>query len=517
MKKMLAIALALMLVPFTAFGLEMLQDRVMDEVTGQAGVSINIDAVVSNLDIGVVSWGDLDGVGGFTSLTYDGNYNVFGSAGAGYVGLSGLNVTNLRVQARQDYNREAWRTALIADGSYGIDADSTADEIEDATMAARALIVATAAGNGDPTALPIYADYEAYSQGLVDNNQFITIDVATSDGTYGDSRYDAGTTFVRIGLGTWDVTMDSLTAAVELGQDKTLAADEILGDISMQGMQLLLAADSFVEIYADSGVQGVNIFMDVEVDALTFDTMAWGDRDGLGAGTTAGWVGLADLAITDMTMDGTIGIDVATNDATGLTYVAIGFDGMAVGMGSMSADVSLGATDSLDANQVLGSFYNGNMAVTIGSGAVNIYGRADNATTTATESGVTLNFTLADTTVHMDAASWGDADGAGAGTSAGYVGMTALDITGLAVSGDLTIDVGTAAVALGDYYARLMGDTASFVRLGLTDLTVDFATMDATCGLATSQDLATGFQTMGSLYIGSMSATVNGFVDILAH
>jgi hypothetical protein len=61
MKKMLAIAAIVMLVPFTAFGLEMMADTALEDVTGQAGVSISIDNVQMDMSIDYVAWGDDDG------------------------------------------------------------------------------------------------------------------------------------------------------------------------------------------------------------------------------------------------------------------------------------------------------------------------------------------------------------------------------------------------------------------------------------------------------------------------
>ena len=41
--KKLALILALMIIPCSAFGLEMLNDSSMDSITGQSGVSIAVD------------------------------------------------------------------------------------------------------------------------------------------------------------------------------------------------------------------------------------------------------------------------------------------------------------------------------------------------------------------------------------------------------------------------------------------------------------------------------------------
>lgn len=45
MKKVLALAVAMLLIPFTAFGLEMMSDGDMASITGQSGVAISIDNV----------------------------------------------------------------------------------------------------------------------------------------------------------------------------------------------------------------------------------------------------------------------------------------------------------------------------------------------------------------------------------------------------------------------------------------------------------------------------------------
>jgi hypothetical protein len=59
--KKLALILALMLVPCTAFGLEMLNDNAMDQVTGQSGVAIAFDDVQMFLNIERLAWVDCDG------------------------------------------------------------------------------------------------------------------------------------------------------------------------------------------------------------------------------------------------------------------------------------------------------------------------------------------------------------------------------------------------------------------------------------------------------------------------
>ena len=78
MRKVLAIAVAVMLLPFTAFGLEMLADDVLSDVTGQAGVSIAVDDIKLFQHIESLRYTDDDGVGG--------------SSGAGSIGIANLSM-----------------------------------------------------------------------------------------------------------------------------------------------------------------------------------------------------------------------------------------------------------------------------------------------------------------------------------------------------------------------------------------------------------------------------------------
>ncbi len=59
--KKLALILALILIPCSAFGLEMLNDNAMDQVTGQSGVAIAFDDVQLFIDIERLAWVDCDG------------------------------------------------------------------------------------------------------------------------------------------------------------------------------------------------------------------------------------------------------------------------------------------------------------------------------------------------------------------------------------------------------------------------------------------------------------------------
>ena len=91
MKKMLAVVAILMLVPFSAFGMEMMADTALEDVTGQAGVTISIDNVQMDFAMNYLSWGDTDGF--LVDTDSDGIPDA--SLGAGYVNLSQIKMTGI--------------------------------------------------------------------------------------------------------------------------------------------------------------------------------------------------------------------------------------------------------------------------------------------------------------------------------------------------------------------------------------------------------------------------------------
>ena len=60
--KKLALILALLIIPVSAFGLEMLNDSALEDVTGQSGVSIAFDDIEVFLDVDRFSYIDCDGL-----------------------------------------------------------------------------------------------------------------------------------------------------------------------------------------------------------------------------------------------------------------------------------------------------------------------------------------------------------------------------------------------------------------------------------------------------------------------
>jgi len=91
--KKLAILLALLIIPCTAFGLEMLTDNAMDNVTAQSGVSIAFDDVQVFINIEKLAWVDCDG---FTSTTVTAG-TCTGTPGA--ISLNNFQIDVLNVNA----------------------------------------------------------------------------------------------------------------------------------------------------------------------------------------------------------------------------------------------------------------------------------------------------------------------------------------------------------------------------------------------------------------------------------
>jgi len=343
MKKVLMIlAIAAMLFPVSAMAMTPMTDGDLADVTGQAGVSINLHV---NIDatIDVAAWGDTDGYG-------------LVAGDEGWVGVTSLTITGLEIMPRQD-----WVQTGIGQYTNGI----------------------TGANNK-------WQDL-----------QFLTIDV----GDY------SGTTGVRIGLGTLEILMDEMAFDIALA-DSAANMDgnqEILGSVYVDDLDILLDKDNAVWIYPDPGENGVNIDFDMQL-GMTAEALSFGDKDGLAADPAhgfgylddAGYVGLASLVASGITLDGKVRIDVATVDTAaatainfsgtvpidylgviyrykiitqpevGASFVAITLDSFQMGIADLTADVVLGPVGNLATGTALGSLYVNDVALNM-SGFVHIF------------------------------------------------------------------------------------------------------------------------------------------------
>ena len=559
--------IACLMLPLSAMAMSAISDSDLSTMTGQSGVSINMN-VDMNLSVATLAWGDSDGV-----TANNGVNNIGGvAANAGWVGLTALNATGIQVQLRTDLINagtilnNATSAYLLAGGT----AYNPANPALAATGGYNLTQLGTEAAGGNAKALAVFMDIlpdgTINSIGSGDLTMAaaikpLTIDVATD--TAGTITGVAGLTFVRIGLGSLEISMASMTANVKLSHTSDLsntnpagplnlqyngltpdgnALDNTMGQIYLGGLDVFINAGSYVDISAKGiATQGVLLGLNVIIDKLNIATLAWGDSDGIGTGTTAGWVGLTGLAITNLTVKGAVTIDVASAagylgaDNGNVTYVAFGLTNLAVGIGGLNAKVAMGGTTGT-INQVLGSIYLSNLTATIngdveimapehGSGVIILLGGFGGLNG--------LSIAVSPFTV-----SWGEA--AGFDSAAGYVGLTNFTITGLTLAGQVTIDVATvdlsvpaqlaattqAEVMYAGYATHNVSN--SFVHIGLGDgtgnlaggnnLVVGIASLSANVvldGTAALNSVSKG--TLGMISATGIQATMNGWVDIAAH
>jgi len=551
MKKILkAIALMIcLLFPLSVMAMTTIEDSDLSTVTGQSGVSINLD-VNLDLHMDTAAWGDSDGLGAATNTT------------AGWVGLKDLDATGIRVRLRQDAQGQIDAYKAYATG-YGGTVDNFFVANGYVYKPSVWAIVDANDGTFTPSLLDFFGPYSASIVGalqgasatdanammlLLNLNSLaawkasnsvsyyasmgaadsclsyviayvkpLTIDVAT--GTPKGSAY-TGQTYVHIGTGSLELNIASLDAKVEMGPGASATAPNLnqqLGSLYIGGLQAYINGASFIDIYKvgapNDGTTGVAIGFEVTVDKVSFDEIAWGDGDGVDLDTAAGWVGLVTdtsaptvavsggtAEIQNLQINGVLTIDVATSSNT---FVQIGYSDLSIFLGQLDANVALGATKT-NLNNVLGTLYVSNLNVTLANGSINI-------SAPATGSGVIVGFNVtADVTA--DTVAWGDLDGIGSGSTQGWVGLTTLVVDDFKVGGQLTVDVATATAG-----NTQEDEGITFVRLGFgSGLQLSMASMDADVQLGSARTALD--QTLGHLAVVNLhDTTVLGWVDIHAH
>jgi hypothetical protein len=109
MKKFtMCIIAALMMVPFSAFAMDIITDSELEAVTGQTGVSLALYDVQLDLDIMNLAWGDTD-CGTLILSTLRHSYT------AGYVNINNIQIDNIYL----DEDTHVWGIATdVAGGTY---------------------------------------------------------------------------------------------------------------------------------------------------------------------------------------------------------------------------------------------------------------------------------------------------------------------------------------------------------------------------------------------------------------
>jgi len=362
--------LMLISLPLFLVSMNPVSDSRLSEVTGQSGVNIDINADL-NVNFNQVGWGDTDGL---PSVTRTG----------GWVGIDDLEIRNLHLWPRSDF------------------ALDTGDSIPYGT-----------------------------SRGGWSDIQLANIDLVTLYDATG-----AAITAQRTGIPTLSITMDSLLVNIVLGPFANGSAgnlsratyrpafNQLLGQFYVGGMNIATGTNGAVLIYPHSrdaytsirpngllnGVMfgsGVTVSLEnMKVDYIIMNQLAWGDIEGCYDVSTGdfshataglanqGWIGLADLAIRDVTVNGTVFIEVGNYSATGddtvsdagafedlipsmdehyvaampnsskRSFASISFaDNFMIRMEELGAKVQLGPTHDL--GYTMGSIYASDMRLTI--------------------------------------------------------------------------------------------------------------------------------------------------------
>jgi hypothetical protein len=319
--------------------------------------------------------------------------------------------------------------------------------------------------------------------------------------------------YVRIGLGSQEVSLDSKDIKVTMGSKAAAIAgqDQILGTIYLAGMTVK-THNSYVSLCLVDGKTAIYSQVDVTIDRIDLATLSWGDADGCqhdGAGNTgkAGYVGIKDTIINTVTASGSVSIDVGKiiddQELSIAHSVHIGIDNMNVGMASLDTTIVLGdKKDFSGTKYILGTLYMKDLKMSAG-GYLDIYNPANNDKATS------LGFGLKVPLLTLDTLSWGDSDGFGGATAAGFVGLRNLAINNLAIAGVTTIQ--TITVQAGDTSTNLPAGTA-LVRIGFRNLDVSMDSLNTDVALGPAKGNLN--QVLGSVYLGGLKAYINGSVDI---
>jgi len=309
--------------------------------------------------------------------------------------------------------------------------------------------------------------------------------------------------------------------------------------LPMSVMAMTTISDN--ELSTVTGQAGVSINVDVTAN-LTIGTVAWGDADGFTGYTNAGFVGIEGLtmtvhasgrhdgafATTGSTAIGYMGndpitIDVGTND-TGVSVVRIGLPTFHISVSTLQTDIFvsggtvLGGPTSTVAQQ-LGSIYMSGIEITLGQSAT----PADAASYSAGyvtiaaagvgNTGVHIGFNVAIDSVAIGTISYGNttsilATDFGAAATAGYVGVTGLNLDDVNIYGGVAIGVGTLNTAALNPAANQ--GTITQVNIvfanGMTIAILGAITSNVV--LAQDQTLTTGAGTLGNFYVGGVVAQI---------
>jgi hypothetical protein len=334
----------------------------------------------------------------------------------------------------------------------------------------------------------------------------LTIESGTSSGQYGP----AGANYVRLGLGSVEGSLDARDILVT-STPVNDPSPQILGSLYVSSMDMKFRENSFVTMYVLNSQDGVGVNVDVALDRIGIQTLSWGDADGVGGTSAAGYVGLRDTAVTGVTAYGSLGIKADTvgtdqnigNMPVGTRYNHIAMADLAVGMETLDSTVAVGnRKDFSDRTFILGSLYMKNLQMNM-NGYLNLYTLEGRDLT-----GIDLEVAIPRLTV--DTLSWGDSDGTPDAPFMGGVGLRNLSIEQLKIAGQAAIEM--RRVQAGDTGINPLPVGTALVNIGLTQVSLSMESLDADVGLGDRKDNLN--QILGSIYLGGLKTVIDGGVSI---
>ncbi len=321
MKKILTAIVLFVFValPMSVMAMQAITDNELSSVTGQAGVSINIDAT-AQVTVGTVAWGDSDGFAGY--------------ANAGFVGIEGLSLT-AHMSGRHD-------------GLFSTTAATYVGYL-----------------NNDP----ITIDVGTNASGAT----LVRIGLPTSHITVSTLQTDIFVSGAVAGA-------PASTTAQQLGSIYVGGVEILLGQFSDPTDVTTCHAGYITIGAAGAGNVGINIGFNIAIDSVNIGTLSYGNTTSIlagafGAATSAGYIGVRSLVLDDVNIYGGVAIGVGTLNTTALggklgviTQVNLVFaNGTTVAIpGAITGTVYLAQDQTLTTGAAeLGNFYIGGVTASL--------------------------------------------------------------------------------------------------------------------------------------------------------
>ena len=412
MKKIFAIfaLAAILMVPMSVLALTTVSDSDLSAVTGQSGVSINLDVTVS-LTANVIAWGDTDGIqniqGYGDNMQGDAAYNT-----TGYIGLDTVSIQGLRLRMR-DFsdvlgggtmaNQSEWTTLMGQAKSIGTSGGATNSYYND-VVAAKTAAAGMSAFLANVSNLQQKGTFMAY----ITNAKIL---VSTGNQSGADAQINLA---AAINGGNTSGAATSYNAAAAAGLKAQADAIDVM-------------ANAFVIHNAYS-------------KALTIDVGTDPNYYGTGKPKTIVSIGIPSMKITLDSMISNVALYPAGVDTQAYPNP-----------NAISAGVDTGN------KQVLGGLFVSNLEVLTWGGRVDISANPKVYTTFGVAIGNNVGVDIGFRNVQIEkitanGISWGDFDGVygtaltnganwGNVDKAGYVGLGGMKIYNLILNGDVTIDV----------------------------------------------------------------------------